>query len=191
MWLLIRRVTTRLHNFSLVWHVLLPCTELEIVCSSPLTYIVFFRHQLVHIHVICLFLNVPTSYIYIIWFSCTLHSCFVPFQLKKELDAFDPAFFEEIEDLKYNYQEAVKKNIQYEEQLVALAKQFGVSVPCLELWVWDLYWICYQVYWPILKTSLGEILSATCVIQNSIQMLVGLGAFNIYLQMCRDSLKEN
>jgi len=49
------------------------------------------------------------------------------------LDAFDPAFFEEIEDLKYNYQEAVKKNIQYEEQLVALAKQFGVSVPCLEL----------------------------------------------------------
>ena len=54
-------------------------------------------------------------------------------QLKKELDAFDPAFFEEIEDLKYNYQEAVKKNIQYEEKLTALAKQFGVSVPGLEI----------------------------------------------------------
>ena len=62
-----------------------------------------------------------------------MYACIFNLQLKKELDAFDPAFFEEIEDLKYNYQEAVKKNIQYEEQLTALAKQFGVSVPGLEI----------------------------------------------------------
>ena len=68
--------------------------------------------------------------------SWSVHVCVFNQQLKKELDAFDPAFFEEIEDLKYNYQEAVKKNIQYEEQLTALAKQFGVSVPGLEIsWV--------------------------------------------------------
>ena len=47
------------------------------------------------------------------------------FQMKKELDAFDPNFFEELEDLKYNYQEAVKRNVQYEEQLNSLAKQYG------------------------------------------------------------------
>lgn len=47
------------------------------------------------------------------------------FQMKKDLDAFDPNFFEELEDLKYNYQEAVKKNVQYEEQLNSLAKQYG------------------------------------------------------------------
>ena len=45
-------------------------------------------------------------------------------QLEKELDAFDLAFLEEIKDLKYNYQEAVEKNIQCEEKLTALAKQF-------------------------------------------------------------------
>ena len=38
-------------------------------------------------------------------------------QLKKELDGFDPSFFEEIEDLKFNYQEAVKRNVQVEEQM--------------------------------------------------------------------------
>ena len=47
------------------------------------------------------------------------------FQMKKDLDAFDPNFFEELEDLKYNYQEAVKRNVQYEEQLNSLAKQYG------------------------------------------------------------------
>ena len=46
-------------------------------------------------------------------------------QMKKELDAFDPNFFEELEDLKYNYQEAIKRNVQYEEQLNSLAKQYG------------------------------------------------------------------
>ena len=45
------------------------------------------------------------------------------FQLKKELDTFDPNFFEELEDLKYNYQESVRKNVEYEEQLTKLSQQ--------------------------------------------------------------------
>ena len=51
-----------------------------------------------------------------------MYTCVFNLQLKKEF-----------EDLKYNYQEAVKKNIQYEEQLTALAKKFGVSVPGREI----------------------------------------------------------
>ncbi|KAK9516253.1 hypothetical protein VZT92_024194 [Zoarces viviparus] len=38
-------------------------------------------------------------------------------KLKKELENFDQTFFEEIEDLKYNYNVEVKKNILLEEQL--------------------------------------------------------------------------
>ncbi|XP_018425714.1 PREDICTED: centrosomal protein of 290 kDa, partial [Nanorana parkeri] len=49
-------------------------------------------------------------------------------KLKKELDNFDPSFFEEIEDLKYNYNEEVKRNILLEEKLKALSAQFGVHV---------------------------------------------------------------
>uniref|UniRef100_A0A6I8N3G2 Centrosomal protein 290 n=1 Tax=Ornithorhynchus anatinus TaxID=9258 RepID=A0A6I8N3G2_ORNAN len=47
-------------------------------------------------------------------------------QLKKELENVDPSFFEEIEDLKYNYNEEVKKNILLEERLKKLSEQFGV-----------------------------------------------------------------
>ena len=54
--------------------------------------------------------------------------CSFSFQLKKELENFGPDFFDEIEDLKYNYREAVQKNVQYEEQLHQLSQQFGVSV---------------------------------------------------------------
>lgn len=46
-------------------------------------------------------------------------------KLKKELENFDPSFFEEIEDLKYNYKEEVKKNILLEEKLKKLSEQFG------------------------------------------------------------------
>ena len=49
-------------------------------------------------------------------------------QLRKELEAFDPAFFEEIEDLKYNFQKSVERNVLYERQLRLLSKQFGVDV---------------------------------------------------------------
>nr|XP_020449102.1 centrosomal protein of 290 kDa isoform X2 [Monopterus albus] len=48
-------------------------------------------------------------------------------KLKKELENFDPTFFEEIEDLKYNYNLEVKKNVLLGEQLKKLCDQFGVS----------------------------------------------------------------
>ncbi|XP_073940178.1 centrosomal protein of 290 kDa isoform X2 [Castor canadensis] len=50
-------------------------------------------------------------------------------KLKKELENFDPSFFEEIEDLKYNYKEEVKKNILLEEKLKKLCEQFGAELP--------------------------------------------------------------
>nr|XP_025847982.1 centrosomal protein of 290 kDa [Vulpes vulpes] len=49
-------------------------------------------------------------------------------KLKKELENFDPSFFEEIEDLKYNYKEEVKKNILLEEKLRKLSEQCGVEL---------------------------------------------------------------
>ncbi|XP_029398148.1 centrosomal protein of 290 kDa [Mus pahari] len=52
-------------------------------------------------------------------------------KLKKELENFDPSFFEEIEDLKYNYKEEVKKNILLEEKLKTLSEQFGFELPSL------------------------------------------------------------
>ena len=52
-------------------------------------------------------------------------------QLKAELDSFDPQFFEEIEDLKYNYQVSVQKNIEYEEQLKQYSIQYGFQLPQL------------------------------------------------------------
>lgn len=48
-------------------------------------------------------------------------------KLKKELENFDPTFFEELEDLKYNYNLEVKKNILLEEQLKKVCDQFGVE----------------------------------------------------------------
>uniref|UniRef100_UPI0037E88129 centrosomal protein of 290 kDa isoform X2 n=1 Tax=Semicossyphus pulcher TaxID=241346 RepID=UPI0037E88129 len=48
-------------------------------------------------------------------------------QLKKELGSFDPTFFEEIEDLKYNYNLEMKKNILLEEQLKKVCDKFGVK----------------------------------------------------------------
>ncbi|XP_071477104.1 centrosomal protein of 290 kDa-like [Diadema antillarum] len=49
-------------------------------------------------------------------------------RLRKELEQFDPSFFEEIEDLKFNYREVVQRNVQYEEQLRSLGQQFGIQV---------------------------------------------------------------
>ncbi|XP_045409241.1 centrosomal protein of 290 kDa [Lemur catta] len=49
-------------------------------------------------------------------------------KLKKELENFDPSFFEEIEDLKYNYKEEVKKNILLEEKFKKLSEQLGVEL---------------------------------------------------------------
>uniref|UniRef100_A0A8C9RVU4 Centrosomal protein 290 n=1 Tax=Scleropages formosus TaxID=113540 RepID=A0A8C9RVU4_SCLFO len=49
-------------------------------------------------------------------------------KMKKELENFDPTFFEEIEDLKFNYNLELKKNLLLEEQLKKLSEQFGVTV---------------------------------------------------------------
>ncbi|XP_051978997.1 centrosomal protein of 290 kDa [Xyrauchen texanus] len=49
-------------------------------------------------------------------------------KLTRELENFDPTFFEELEDLKFNYNLEVKKNIVLEEQLKKLSDQFGVVV---------------------------------------------------------------
>ncbi|KFV42116.1 Centrosomal protein of 290 kDa, partial [Tyto alba] len=49
-------------------------------------------------------------------------------KLRRELENFNPSFFEEIEDLKYNYNEEVKKNIILEERLKQLSEEFGIQV---------------------------------------------------------------
>ncbi|KAM6302192.1 centrosomal protein of 290 kDa isoform 4-T4 [Podargus strigoides] len=49
-------------------------------------------------------------------------------KLRRELEHFDPSFFEEIEDLKYNYNEEVKKNIILEERLKQLSEEFGIQM---------------------------------------------------------------
>ncbi|KAM6386819.1 centrosomal protein of 290 kDa [Alca torda] len=49
-------------------------------------------------------------------------------KLRKELDNLDPSIFEEMEDLKYNYNEEVKKNILLEERLKQLSEEFGIQV---------------------------------------------------------------
>uniref|UniRef100_A0A8C3CGL7 Centrosomal protein 290 n=1 Tax=Cairina moschata TaxID=8855 RepID=A0A8C3CGL7_CAIMO len=47
---------------------------------------------------------------------------------RRELENFNSSFFEEIEDLKYNYNEEVKKNIILEERLKQLSEEFGIHV---------------------------------------------------------------
>ncbi|XP_056197037.1 centrosomal protein of 290 kDa isoform X5 [Falco biarmicus] len=49
-------------------------------------------------------------------------------KLRRELENCDPSFFEEIEDLKYNYNEEVKKNIILEQRLKQLSEEFGIQV---------------------------------------------------------------
>ena len=53
---------------------------------------------------------------------------FFQFQMRRELGNFGPDFFDEIEDLKFNYKQSVEKNILYEEKLNQVSKQFGVSI---------------------------------------------------------------
>ena len=53
-------------------------------------------------------------------------------QLRDELKAFDPGFFEEIEDLKYNYRVALEKNDRFRDQLELISRQFGITVDLLE-----------------------------------------------------------
>uniref|UniRef100_U3K7S6 Centrosomal protein 290 n=1 Tax=Ficedula albicollis TaxID=59894 RepID=U3K7S6_FICAL len=48
-------------------------------------------------------------------------------ELRRELETYNPSFFEELEDLKYNYKEEVKKNIILEERLKQLYEEFGIQ----------------------------------------------------------------
>ncbi|NXC11399.1 CE290 protein, partial [Orthonyx spaldingii] len=48
-------------------------------------------------------------------------------ELRRELETYNPSFFEELEDLKYNYNEEVKKNIILEERLKQLYEEFGIQ----------------------------------------------------------------
>ncbi|NWZ77326.1 CE290 protein, partial [Poecile atricapillus] len=47
--------------------------------------------------------------------------------LRRELETYSPSFFEELEDLKYNYKEELKKNIILEERLKHLYEEFGIQ----------------------------------------------------------------
>uniref|UniRef100_A0A6Q2Y5Q7 Centrosomal protein of 290kDa coiled-coil region domain-containing protein n=1 Tax=Esox lucius TaxID=8010 RepID=A0A6Q2Y5Q7_ESOLU len=64
--------------------------------------------------------------------TINMHVCPAQFQveikkMKRELENFDPTFFDDIEDLKFNYNLEVKKNIVLEEQLKKVCEQFGVA----------------------------------------------------------------
>ncbi|KAI1238994.1 hypothetical protein IHE44_0012092 [Lamprotornis superbus] len=48
-------------------------------------------------------------------------------ELRRELQTYNPSFFEELEDLKYNYKEEVKKNIILEERLKQLYDEFSIQ----------------------------------------------------------------
>ncbi|NWV46049.1 CE290 protein, partial [Daphoenositta chrysoptera] len=48
-------------------------------------------------------------------------------ELRRELETYNPSFFEELEDLKYNYNEEVKKNIILEERLKKLYEESGIQ----------------------------------------------------------------
>lgn len=48
-------------------------------------------------------------------------------KLKDELKGLDNSFFEEIEDMKYALQQSSKLNVQYEQVIKKLCKQYGVS----------------------------------------------------------------
>ncbi|XP_072291649.1 centrosomal protein of 290 kDa [Eucyclogobius newberryi] len=54
-------------------------------------------------------------------------------RLRAELQSFDPAFFEELEDLKYNYNEELQKNLVLEERLRSLCQRYGLATPGIEL----------------------------------------------------------
>jgi centrosomal protein CEP290 len=49
--------------------------------------------------------------------------------LKIELEAFDPSFFDELEDLKFNYGEAVRMNTEFQERIRDLESQLADDFP--------------------------------------------------------------
>ena len=49
--------------------------------------------------------------------------------LKRELNAFDPAFWNELEDLKYERQEFAEKVEAYARTIRSLSSQLGITPP--------------------------------------------------------------
>ena len=49
-------------------------------------------------------------------------------RLRAELSHFDGYFFNEVDDLRHNYAEAVKLNVFYEEELKDLSAEHGIPV---------------------------------------------------------------
>lgn len=49
-------------------------------------------------------------------------------RLETALSEFNDDFFDEIEDMKYNYKRAMKRNVLYEEQLKNFAERFNVEI---------------------------------------------------------------
>uniref|UniRef100_A0A0B7A909 Uncharacterized protein n=1 Tax=Arion vulgaris TaxID=1028688 RepID=A0A0B7A909_9EUPU len=52
-------------------------------------------------------------------------------KMRKELASFGPEFFEEIEDLKYNYKQSIHRNVLLEDKLRQIGSQFGLSIDLL------------------------------------------------------------
>ncbi|XP_021373686.1 centrosomal protein of 290 kDa-like [Mizuhopecten yessoensis] len=50
-------------------------------------------------------------------------------KLKEELKGLDLGFFEEIEDIKFAFQQAARLNVEYEKTIKKLCQQFGVAYP--------------------------------------------------------------
>lgn len=49
--------------------------------------------------------------------------------LRNELNAFDPGFFEEIEDLKHEHHQLTGRAVEYERTIAQLSAQLGRPVP--------------------------------------------------------------
>ena len=51
--------------------------------------------------------------------------------MRDELSAFDPAFFDEIEDLKYEHHQLKQRCHDYEQVVQELSSQIGITPPVI------------------------------------------------------------
>ena len=56
--------------------------------------------------------------------------------MREELSAFDPAFFDEIEDLKYDHQQLQVQCLEYENIVRELSGQLGIDSTSLAPVTW-------------------------------------------------------
>ena len=52
--------------------------------------------------------------------------------MRDELSAFDPAFFDEIEDLKYDHHQLKLRCQDYEQVVQELSGQLGITAPVID-----------------------------------------------------------